>query len=289
MNEKNIDWLLEDNNPAIKYRTQTELLGKTVDNTEAKAWILGKLPENWCETTGLWYTYYITALAECGLKYGDIAPECLQKAFDGLTSEFDGGCETFMLLRATVKLGCGGNDTVRRAIEKSNANILPDGGFLCLHRLDKLKYTPKSCYKANLHALMLAAECKKNNIECPFTDKLTEYFWKHNIFYRTDDKNTLVLNARPGWRTVDIFYPFEVMRIGLQNVAEAFAVLGYGNDERLNRAWNMLESRKDENGKVLLDGTLTKSYLPKERVGKPSKWATFYTLLAEKERVHNEV
>lgn len=39
MNEKNIDWLLEDNNPAIKYRTQTELLGKTVDNTEAKAWI----------------------------------------------------------------------------------------------------------------------------------------------------------------------------------------------------------------------------------------------------------
>jgi hypothetical protein len=37
-------------------------------------------------------------------------------------------------------------------------------------------------------------------------------------------------------------------------------------------------------GKYLLNQQLTKSYLPKERVGKPSKWVTFYTLLAEKER-----
>lgn len=42
-----------------------------------------------------------------------------------------------------------------------------------------------------------------------------------------------------------------------------------------------LKQQKNENGQVILDGTLTKSYLPKERVGKPSKWATFYTLLAE--------
>ena len=37
-----------------------------------------------------------------------------------------------------------------------------------------------------------------------------------------------------------------------------------------------------ENGKYILDGTLSKSYFPKERVGKPSKWVTFYALLAEK-------
>jgi hypothetical protein len=29
---------------------------------------------------------------------------------------------------------------------------------------------------------------------------------------------------------------------------------------------------------------LSKSYLPKERIGKPSKWVSFYVLLAEKER-----
>lgn len=277
-----IDWLLEDNNPAIKYCTQTELLGETADNTSAKAWIFGKLPENWYETNGLWYTYYITAFAECGMKYGDIAPEHLQKAFDGLNSAFDSGCGDFMLLRALVKLGCGNSETVRRTIEKAGEHLLPDGGFLCLHRLDKLKYTPKSCYKANLHALLFMAECKKNGIECPFADRLTKYFFNHKIFYRTDDKSTLVLNARSGWRTVDTFFPFEVMRVGVQNVVEAFAALGFGDDERLKQTWNMLNDYKDENGKVLLGGTMTKSYLPKERIGKPSKWVTFYSILASK-------
>jgi len=38
---------------------------------------------------------------------------------------------------------------------------------------------------------------------------------------------------------------------------------------------------KDENDKMILSQTLTKSYLPKEKVGKESKWVTFYTLLAE--------
>ena len=45
-----------------------------------------------------------------------------------------------------------------------------------------------------------------------------------------------------------------------------------------------MEAAKDELGRVILAGTMTKSYLPKEKVGKPSAWATFYTLLAYKER-----
>ena len=36
INDKTLAWLLEDNNPAVKYRTQTELLGESADNTEAK-------------------------------------------------------------------------------------------------------------------------------------------------------------------------------------------------------------------------------------------------------------
>lgn len=94
---------------------------------------------------------------------------------------------------------------------------------------------------------------------------------------------SLILNAREGWRTIDTFYPFEVMRVGLQNIVEAFCALGYGNDNRLQEAWNILNSKRTPDGKYILNGTLTKSYLPKERTGKPSKWVTFYTLLAKKE------
>ena len=98
---------------------------------------------------------------------------------------------------------------------------LPDGGFLCLHRLDKMNRIPKSCVKANMYALM-------------------------------------------------------------------FCVLGYGNDPRLGEAWSILNGKKNSDGKYMLDGTLIKSYLPKERVGKPGKWLTFYTLLSEKEKTECE-
>ena len=286
MNDEIINWLLEDDNPAVKYRTQTELSGQSADKTEIIEWIFSKMPQNWYETNGLWYRYYVTAISECGLSGEDIQIEYLLKAFEELETMFDCNCGDFMLLRALVKLGFYDNETVKNSITRADKCILPDGGFLCQHRITKLKYTPKSCYKANLHALLLAAECKKKNIECLYADKLIRYFKKRNIFYRTDNTNVLVLNSRPGWRTIDTFYPFEVMRVGLQNVVEAFSALGYGNESWLAEAWTMLNSFKDDYSKVLLKGTLTKSYLPKERVGKASKWATFYTLLAEKERNH---
>ena len=98
----------------------------------------------------------------------------------------------------------------------------------------------------------------------------------------------LILNARNGWRTIDTFHPFEVMRVGLHNIVEAFCALGYGNDNRLTNSWDLMNSKKNDEGQYLLEGTLTKSYLPKERVGKPSKWVTFYSLLAQKNAENNQ-
>jgi hypothetical protein len=66
------NWLLEDDNPAVKFRSQTEILGLSGDRAAAASWIFGNMPESWHEQKGLWYRYYITALAECGLSYGDI-------------------------------------------------------------------------------------------------------------------------------------------------------------------------------------------------------------------------
>lgn len=279
-----MNWLLDDDNAAVKYRTQTEILGLSADSSDVKSWIFSKLPENWYEANGLWYCYYITALAECGLSYFDIPEVYLNKAFQAIQKTFDCGCGDFMLLTSLVKLGFSDHEVIHDVIESLNNLGLPDGGFLCLHRVNKLKYTPKSCYKANLHALMFLAECQKNNININFKQALIDYFFNRNIFYKSTDKTSLVLCNRDGWRTIDVFYPFEVMRVGLQNVVESFSAIGYGNDERLQEAWGILDKQKDQSGRVILKGTLTKSYLPKEKIGKPSKWATFYTLLAEYER-----
>jgi hypothetical protein len=190
-----------------------------------------------------------------------------------------------MLLRALIRLGLAEEPKVKNLISRLTEKQLPDGGFLCLHRLDKMNRIPKSCVKANMFALMFCAECRKKGINTGIENPLLDYFWNHNLFYRTDNPDALILNAREGWRTIDTFYPFEVMRVGLQNIVESLCSLGCGNDHRLQEAWDILESKKTADGKYILNGTLSKSYLPRERISKPSKWVTFYALLAQKERI----
>jgi len=277
-----IQWLLEDDNPAVKYRTQTETLGETADKSPVVAWVNDFLPEDWTEREGLWSTYYLTTIAECGLTFEDIRLDKEKAIHFGTAYRFEHSCGDYMRLRALVRIGLG-EDAVN-IVHESTEKQLPDSGFLCLHRLDKMKRIPKSCVKANMYALMFCAECKKKGIKVDIEEPLLDYFWNHNLFYRTGNTDALILNAREGWRTIDSFYPFEVMRVGLQNIVESFCALGYGNDPRLDEAWNILNSKKTSDGKYILNGTLTKSYLPKERVGKPSKWVTFYAMLAEKEK-----
>jgi hypothetical protein len=185
-----------------------------------------------------------------------------------------------MQLRAFVMLGFEKELENLGIMEKLNDRQLLDGGFLCLHRLNKYKTIPKSCVKCNNFALLFLSECKKRNINTAIENNLLEYYWKHKLFYKSTNLSSLILDAREGWRAIDTFYPFEVMRVGLQNIVEAFCSLGYGTDKRLQEAWGILEGKKDKEGKYKLEGTLSKSYLPKEKVGKASKWVTFYTMLA---------
>lgn len=282
-----LDWLLEDNNPAVQYRTKVELLNEKADKQRVIDWINKFLPVDWENTNGLWFQYYLTAIAECGLTYQDIKIN-KDKALNFIMDKsFEFGCGDFMQLRASIMLGLQNESQILELIHILNQKQLNDGGFLCLHRLDKFKYAPKSCVKSNQLALLFCSECKKRGITLEMTDALLSYFWNHRLFYRTADLSTLILNSREGWRAIDTFYPFEVMRVGIQNIIEAFCSLGYGNDERLKEAWSILNNKRTHENKILLNGTLSKSYLPKERVGQPGKWVTFYTLLAEKEAVNN--
>ena len=142
MQELTKNWLLEDNNPAVKYRTQTEIMGQTADVDEAREWIFSKLPANWFETKGLWYAYYLTALSECGLSKEDVPMKYLQKAFDEI-EDFQYGCADFMLLRALVMLGFKEHEAIKNIIVQFKENSLPDGGFLYLGRLKK--FNPGMC------------------------------------------------------------------------------------------------------------------------------------------------
>lgn len=281
MPEQALPWLLDPAQPAVAYRARRELLHETPDPAAARAWLQAKMPSDWETTRGLWYTYYLTALAECGMTR-DSYPFDEAQALARMTEQpFAFGCADFMALRALVMLGFYEEPALQALLHSLASQQLPDGGFLCLGRLQKLRYTPKSCVKVNHMALLLLGECAKRGIRLEIEPALLDYFWKHRLFYRTDDLNALILNARVGWRAIDAFHPMEVMRVGLHNLLEAFNALGYGQDARLEEAHALLASKRDALGCYALEGTLSKSYLPKERVGQPSRWVTFYALIAQ--------
>ncbi len=279
-----LNWLLDFGNPAVKYRTKTELMDLDDDPAEAFMWITQKLPADWYETKGLWYVYYINALAECGLNQSMMPSEWFEPAIDRLQTGFDYGCEAFMLLQAMVMLGFGENPKVRDIFALLHSKRLPDGGFLCERRKGKLNYIPKSCFKADYYALRLCSCCRKKGVVLDIEQDIVRYFLDRNLLFRRDHPEELVLDGKEGWRNADVFHPFEVMRVGIHNIMETISSLGYGNAPETAIGWNYLNLAKDNLGRVILAGTLTKSYLPKEKVGSPSAWATFYTLLAEKER-----
>jgi hypothetical protein len=60
--------------------------------------------------------------------------------------------------------------------------------------------------------------------------------------------------------------------------------MGYGNDERLNTAWNLLEKKKHANGRYPLEKTPSQSPWKVGEVGQENKWITFYAYLAKKYR-----
>ena len=284
MLDNTVAWLLDTGNPAVQYRTQTELLDSDADPIEALKWIEKKLPADWYNTKGLWYVYYVNALAECGLNQTMLPSEWFESAMERIRTSFDFGCESFMLLQAMVTLGFGEDPDIQKIFALLCDNRLPDGGFLCEKRKNKLKYIPKSCYKADYYALRLCSGCRKKGIVLDIEKDIVRYFLDRNLLFRRDNSEKLVLDEKEGWRNADVFHPFEVMRIGIHNIMETISSLGYGNAPETESGWNYLNSAKDDMGRVILSGTLTKSYLPKEKEGKPSAWATFYSLLADKER-----
>ncbi len=280
-----LNWLLEKDNPGVWLRTLTGLCGLPNDHPEVKDARRNVLQTfdtardlSWMALNGQVLVYNLTALAEMGLGRKDVTFEPVVDRL--LAQPFDANCADLMALRAMVMLGYGRDARVVVRLELVEESRLPDGGWLCLHRVREMERIPKSCIKVAMHGLLLAAELTNQGIEIAGTGQLVQYFLKRRLFYRMDKPDQLVLN-QPGRRMTDVFFPQEYFHVGLPVLLEVLAVLGAGMSVELDEAWELLEAKQDPQGKILLEGTLpgNKAYLPKERVGKPSKWATLYAYL----------
>lgn len=190
-----------------------------------------------------------------------------------------------LLLRGIVKIGYSDDERVRELLKKVLGKQLPDGGFICERVRSKDKYArsfPKACYKASICTLLLCAELVLNGyrLNKELKENLVGYFLKRNVFFKITEPDKLVLDGRAGWRPIDNFYPFEPMRIGLPPIICALSVLGYGNHPALEYGWRRMEQKQDEQGRLILEGTLAKQPFSVGRVGSPNKWLTLYRELA---------
>lgn len=306
MNKDVVDWLLEESNPAIRYRTLVELLQEPPRSRsvkEAKA----QLPENpavrdlfarmhpdgyWLETNprsgvtvgaGVEYGSYasnpfcLAYLAELGL---DRSHPLVHQAADrylGL-QQADGdfwnhfSCLNGYTIRNFILLGYRDDPRLRKTIDLMRTTDRPDGGYLCdMH--EKRRPNSRSCIRGCAKMLMAFALMPElwSHERCT---ALAEYFLGRKCLFRLRKPGELVRRDITqtqfpiAWQTNALEILWSLSRMGL------------GKHAATKAAWKALEAKRTDDGRYIMDWTPTQTLLKAGKRGKPNKWITFYALQA---------
>jgi hypothetical protein len=169
-----IKWLLDDDNPAVKYRTQTELLGMAKDSGETKqtrnALVSSYLLKSVMTLLDIGKDYSdshaLSALAEYGLTRNDVD---IDRYVDRLiaNTNFRDGCGEGFLLRNLVALGYADHLAVKKELPLALATQQIDGGYPCISnnpKISKPGVPHKSCFQMTTSYLLLAAEMSKKGL-----------------------------------------------------------------------------------------------------------------------------
>ncbi|MBI5547784.1 MAG: hypothetical protein HY901_28205 [Deltaproteobacteria bacterium] len=300
-------WLLEDDLPAVRYRTLTELLGMPATDPEVRA-ARAAVPESadvarvfkrmhpdgyWLQRNsagqqvgqGVEYgsfatTHYcLAALAELGLDRSDARVARAAERYLNLQSS-DGdywrhmSCLNGYNLRTFAMLGYRDDPRVRRTLELMLRTERADGGYLCeMHEGKRVKKPVASCIRGAAKMLLAFAAFPetRSTRRC---QALVDYFLRRGGLYRMDQPDVPVV--RESTWTV---FPF-TWGSGLLDVLLGLSVLGLGRRSELDRAWQVLAEKRDPHGLYPLDWTPAQSLLKAGKRGAPNKWVTLYAHLA---------
>ncbi len=281
-----IEWLLEEENPEVRYRTLTEYLKYPKESEEvrqAKAALfmapVFKNAMNLLKEEKIWPRYdALTSFAEWGLTREELTmDEDVRRLIDD--TGFHPMCGEALLLRNLVKLGYGVWDEVKTEIYSALDKIKEDGGFGCISKNKKIndpKLPHKSCARITANYLLLIAEMKQKEMEIPCEEELVHYFLKRNLVFRTDNPQRVVVEGME-----DTYYPPDAIKTGIQNLLYAIHILGRGTDKSCKIAYEYLHSKRLEDGRYALGKTKTNPSFKAGKTGKANKWVTLYALMAE--------
>ena len=283
-----LDWLLEENDPEIRLRTLKEYK-KLPDNDETVAGCKKELLDSKVYGRGLkklkknrpWDKYdAIMAFAEWGLTRDDIGKDIDEEVFVLIKSTgFKMLCGEPLLLRNLVKLGYYSEDIVKDEIDSVLKLIKDDGGFGCISTNKKIndpRKPHKSCARLTVEYLLLVAELSLQGYRPECADTLIHYFTKRNIFFRTDDMKTPMVDIM-----LSTFYPPDPIKIGAHMIVYALRILGCAPvSEAMQAGYKVLDAHKLENGRYLLTGSKSVPAFKAGNVGEENKWVTLYAYMA---------
>ncbi len=310
--EKVINWLLEEKETSIRYRTLTELPEYQSGNEEVVA---AKVKAFDCENVkrifsrtdekglflhkpeyyGNWTTFcYLTALAELGITREDkrIEPivDWLLTPGEGKLEHFVqkelapaylldednlGGCRQIGFLSTLIRLGYLDDPRVKRMIEVFTEKGRFDGGYLCKWKKSRHRgQVPKSCYSATVPALYLYSVLPACYRQGKNFDSLIDYFTGRDMIYSKTEPGKIICYTRLGFLSTGFTQ--------IITITNAMSKLGLGDIPQMKSVWEIIES-KAVDGKYNLEAEETKRIILMDKVGKPNKWITFQVLLAQKE------
>lgn len=289
MDEKILEWLLSDDTPEVRLRTLKEYQKLSDDNPkviECKSKLLqSKIYERGLKKLKKdkpWEKFdAIMAFAEWGLTRDDIGSDIDEEIFSLIQSTgFKMLCGEPYLLRNLVKLGYYQVDIVKEEISCMLGKIKEDGGFGCISSNKKIndpKKPHKSCARLTVEYLLLVAELHLLGIEWECESALVHYFTKRNIFYRTDSRETPMVDVM-----LETFYPSDPIKVGVQNIVYALSVLGCSEEsEAMQAGYKVLNRYRLDNGRYILTASKSVPAFKAGKVGEENKWITLYAYMAQ--------
>ena len=289
MDHSILAWLLEEENPEVRLRTLKEY-EKLPNDEESVIECKKLLLQSKTYARGLkklrtdkpWAKYdAILAFAEWGLTRADIGGDIDGEVFALIESTgFKMLCGEPLLLRNLVKLGYGQEEIVKNEIGAMLGLVKEDGGFGCISTNKKIndpKKPHKSCARLTVEYLLLAAEMHLQGLRPACEEALRHYFTKRNIFYRTDDMKTPMVDVMLG-----TFYPPDPIKIGAHQILYALRVLGCAPEsEAMQAGYRVLDQHRLENGRYVLTASKSVPAFKAGNVGEENKWVTLYACMAQ--------
>lgn len=280
--KQTIRWLLEKNEPSVRYYTLTRLVGKSegdADVKETKAqigkrgWVAKILARQkdrtWWDNPSHCYipkytscVWNLIVLADLGATRGDTRISNACEHFMKVHNVESGGfslrpvgsdrfephvCLTGNVVASFSRLGYGGDARVRRAADWLVSQQLPDGGWNCYAKFG----SKHGSFKSTIEPLWGLAEALKFAGKGEWKKSAedgAEFLLRHRL-YRSESTGSVVMLDFTRLH-YPLHYHYDILH-GLRVLRE----MGLNDDPRLNDSLRLLLSKRMPQSRWLLEGT----------------------------------